>query len=421
MSNAPPPDLETAATDLIDRREEWLGILTELLAIPSPNPPGDTTEIAEYLLELFDDRGIETTVIAPKTDMPNVIAQFEGTQGDGPHLGFNGHLDTFPVPEPDAWEYDPFGGTIDNGRVYGRGAVDMHGGFTASLAAFLYLHEHRDRLPGRVTLSVTSDEETGSEWGAEYVLDNHPEYRSDALINGEPSGPNIVRFAGRGAVWLELSVRGEGAHSSYPAGVNAIDVLTELVETFRARLSDLVDIPEQAREAIVAGREQMDTAFGDGATDLLLDAQVNLTTIEGGEKVNLTPARASAELDIRLPLGTDGTAAIELLESLAAEQPGEIEIDVFHHTDPNHSDLTHPIFDAVRRHAARNGPKPALSCGLAMTDARFFRQHGVPAAVYGPTPNRVGAPDEFITIEEFDRVLLAHGLGGLAFLTDSTE
>lgn len=132
-------DTDTVRTAMDDRQEEWLEIVTDLIQIPSENPPGDTREIASYMTDLFEDRGVPYEVIAPKETMPNIVAQFEGEGGDaeeGRHLAFNGHLDTFPKREPDRWDRDPFSGDVEDGKIHGRGASDMYGGFTASLASF---------------------------------------------------------------------------------------------------------------------------------------------------------------------------------------------------------------------------------------------------------------------------------------------
>jgi len=91
----------------------------------------------------------------------------------------------------------------------------MKCGTTASIFTFLYLHELREELYGRLTLSAVSDEETFGPWGARYLSEHHPEVFGDCCLNGEPSSPWTLRFGEKGPLWLEFTVRTRGAHGAY--------------------------------------------------------------------------------------------------------------------------------------------------------------------------------------------------------------
>jgi len=147
----------------------------------------------------------------------------------------------------------------------------------------------------------------------------------------------------------------------------------------------------------------MDAAFGDGATEYVLGLQVNPNIFEGGEKVNLTAERARAEIDVRMPIATDGEEVIERVDELATDSPAEVEVDVFHHTDPTYSDIDDPLLQYLQECAGRvrDEKPPQFSCGLGITDGRFYRLHDVPTALYGPTPHNVGRQNEFIYVDEF--------------------
>ncbi len=409
--------------------DKWADVACDLISIPSENPPGDTTEIAEYLTDLFDSRDVPYEVIAPKEHMPNVVAQIEGTQGDpddGRHLTFNGHLDTFPRRNEDRWDHDPFAGIITEGRIYGRGASDMYGGLTASLGAFLYLADNRDSFTGRVSLAAVSDEETGGEWGTEYLVKNHPEYTGDAVISGEPSSNGIIRFAERGRSWTEITVRGESAHTcSVPRGLSAIDELTTILEEVKAIPDDesFHTVPDREREIILDSQEQMDAAYGEGATERILIPRVNVGVIDGGEKVNLVAEEARAEVDIRLPIGSTTAQALERVEEIASNSPAEVSIDGFSRKDPSYSDVDDPIFEHVQTAAGRvrDGETPALSCALAGTDCAFYRDVGVPCAVYGPTPYNLGSQNEYIEVDDFEEVLVSQAIAATGYLDKGAE
>jgi succinyl-diaminopimelate desuccinylase len=406
------------------RLSEWLGILCDLISIPSENPPGDTTDIASYLTDLLENRDVPYEVIAPRRETPNVVAHFEGRQGDpnaGRHLVFNGHLDTFPSREVDRWSRDPFSGEVDEGKIHGRGASDMYGGLTASLAAFLYLFENRTQFQGKVTLAAVSDEETGGTWGTSHIVENYPEYRGDALISGEPSSNGIIRFGERGRVWTEIEVRGESAHAcSVPRGVSAVEQLMHLLSDIKTLSveEELRNIPEKERKVILASQEQMDAAYGEGATDRILVPRVSIGVFDGGEKVNLVAENARAEVDVRLPIGSTTKQVLELMNSYAEPYPVDTEINGFSRKDPTFSNYEHPLFQHLQTFAGQvRDEDPAFSCALAGTDCAFYREMGVPCAVYGPTPFNLGSQNEYILLSDFKEVVKTQAMAAAAYLT----
>ncbi|MFO7275280.1 MAG: M20/M25/M40 family metallo-hydrolase [Bacillota bacterium] len=146
------------------RRDHFVDILAETIRRPSDNPPGDTTQVAEYLRSVLAGAGLSVEVLAPQPHMPNLVSRYVGA-AEGRHLILNGHLDQFPVEDPSAWSVAPYGGEVRDGRIYGRGASDMKGGTVALAAAMILLAELRVPLKGRVTGTFVSDEETGGRWG----------------------------------------------------------------------------------------------------------------------------------------------------------------------------------------------------------------------------------------------------------------
>lgn len=421
----PSHDMTEIAQAMDDRKDEWVEILVDLIQIPSENPPGDTTEIASYMEDRFEDWGIPYEVIAPQEEMPNIMAQFDGGggSGDGRHLVFNGHLDTFEATGGDRWDYDPFGGEIDDGKVYGRGSADMHAGFTATLAAFRYLFEHRDEFTGTVTFAAVSDEETGGKWGTEYLVENHPEYNGDVVLNGEPSTNGIIRFGERGPIWLEIAVRGQAAHiSTLDEKLSAIDILADIIHdmTRREDLSDQYELPDHIVETIRDAEDEMDSALGEGATDRLLKPDRNFGIIEGGEKTNLVAEHARAELDIRMPVGASTNDARNWVKDAVTGYPGEIEVNTLLEQEPTWSDYEHPLFQHLQSAAGHvRGTEPKFSCALGGTDCRFYRFKDIPCAVYGPTPYNIGSENEHVYIDDFMEVVKAHTMAAMQYLQET--
>jgi len=414
----------TVANEMDERMDEWVELISDFISIPSENPPGDTTDLAEYLEELFENRGIPYEVIAPQEEMPNVVGHFEAENSeDGPHLVYNGHLDTLHIGERDRWDWNPFAREVSDGKILGRGAADMYGGMIASLASFLYLYENREHYNGKVTFTAVSDEETGGEWGARHLVENYPEYHGDAVISGEPSANNIIRFGERGTCWTEISVKGEGAAASYVGGINAIEVLCDYLDEVRRlpEMDDLVDIPEDVARTIKESREQFDASWGEGATERVLHVTSSVGVINGGRigAVNVTPESATARVDIRLPVGTSHEKVLSRLDELADGYPGEIELERFEGSDPTYSDHEDPIFECLQESATmvRDGDQPAFAVSLAGTDCRYWREVGVPCAVYGPTPYNVGSHNEYILKDDFEEIVKTQAAASAKYMS----
>ena len=203
-------------------RDRLIGFLRDFIRAASPNPPGDTRKAAEHVIGFLKSEGLEPAVIAPNPEMPNIVASFAGN-GEGRHLVLNGHMDVFPAADDGTWTHGPWSGAMADDHIWGRGAVDMKSGTTASLFAFAYLHRLRDQLPGKLTLTAVSDEETFGPWGMRYLMEHHPEVHGDCCLSGEPTGPQIIRFGEKGPLWLRFEVRTARSPWRLPASERQLD------------------------------------------------------------------------------------------------------------------------------------------------------------------------------------------------------
>ena len=143
-----------------DDRDTIIGFLCDFVRAKSQNPPGDTRLAAAHVTRFLDAKGLPFRVIAPEPTMPNIVGSFD-TGKPGHHLVLNGHMDVFPADaEAEGWTQHPWGGTIANGKIYGRGVADMKAGTSASIFTYHYLYRVREHLKGKLTLTAVSDEET---------------------------------------------------------------------------------------------------------------------------------------------------------------------------------------------------------------------------------------------------------------------
>ena len=148
-------------------------ILQRLIQFDTTNPPGNEGECIAFINELLIQAGIETKLLARSPSRPNLIARLPG-RGNAAPLLLYGHVDVVPT-ENQRWQHPPFSGVLEDGYVWGRGALDMKGGVAMMLGAVLRAKAEDTQLPGDVVLAVVPDEETFGQYGAGFLVKSHPE------------------------------------------------------------------------------------------------------------------------------------------------------------------------------------------------------------------------------------------------------
>jgi len=401
-------------------RERIIGLTQELIRIPSENPPGDTTAVCDFVVDYLERHGVACEVVAPEPTMPNVIAHVDGA-GPGKHLVLNGHFDVFPAGDRDAWSVDPFGGEIRDGKLYGRGANDMKAGTAASILAFLYLHERRDQWRGRLTLTLVSDEETAGLYGARHLVEHRPDVLGDAVLSGEPSTPYFVRYAEKGPLWIELTVQTPGSHGGYPQiSPNAIMVAADVLRDLQ-RLNEIeIRGSNAVLRSVEESRERLEELFGPGTVDALTHVTVNAGVIRGGDKINMIAAGCSVEVDIRVPVGVTSDEVLERVDEIVARHQGA-SYRIINRAESNDCEPDHELVEIIQRNAeAARGIHPVPSLGLGGTDCRLWRYRGIPAYVYGPTPYAMGAPDEYVLLDDLIATAHVHTLSAFDYLAGAS-
>lgn len=218
-------DIAEELSALIEaRRDDLIALTQDLIRIPTLNPPGDNyLDICEFLSKRLKSSGFQVELIRAEgtpgdsDTYPrwNVVARHEGSRS-GECLHFNSHIDVVEVGR--GWSFDPFAGTLKDGKIYGRGACDMKGGLAASLIAAEAFLELCPDFSGAVEISCTADEETGGYGGVAYLAEQgyfSPE-RVQHVIIPEPLNKDRVCLGHRGVWWAEIETHGEIAHGSMP-------------------------------------------------------------------------------------------------------------------------------------------------------------------------------------------------------------
>jgi succinyl-diaminopimelate desuccinylase len=401
-------------------RESHIAFLQNFIRTPSPNPPGDTQAAAGVVTAYLQRRGVHSSIIAPREDMPNVVSEFNGGR-DGRRVILNGHIDVFPVGDGAGWSHDPWSGALEDGHVHGRGACDMKAGTAASIIAFSYLHERRTHLAGSVGLTAVSDEETGGRWGSKWLLDHDARWHGDCMLNAEPGGVETIRFAEKGTLRLTFSVRTAGAHGAYVhKTASASRIAADLIVRLSAIENINPDLPESlvrylARPDVQAAA---DKAMGVGAAGIIARPTLNIGTVRGGLKVNMIPDSCVFEADIRLPIGLDASTVLVLIDQILKDFPNvKVEVQEAASNPPSSCAHDHPMVEILAQNASHvTGVKPLAIPSLGATDCKFWRYNNVPAYIYGPAPTRMAAVDECVSVDEFIAVIKTHALSAWDYL-----
>ncbi|MBA3532008.1 MAG: M20/M25/M40 family metallo-hydrolase, partial [Ardenticatenales bacterium] len=209
-----------------------------LIRFDTSNPPGNEAACVAYVNGLLTQVGIETTLLARSPQRPNLIARLPG-EGRALPLLLYGHLDVVPTTNQ-LWSHPPFEGVIEDGYLWGRGALDMKGGVAMMLAAFLRAKDEGLRPAGDILFALLSDEEGGGDDGAKFLVEQHPEHFAGVRhAIGEFGGFTLhlggqrfypIQVVEKQVCWMKIRVSGPAGHGSLPMRGGAMAKVARLLQ-----------------------------------------------------------------------------------------------------------------------------------------------------------------------------------------------
>ena len=426
-----------AATAAAPELSEAAGWLQQYLRIDTTNPPGKEERAAAFLGGILRREGIATRVLTTPTGRASLYARLASPKSGGRALLLLHHMDV--VPAGPGWTAEPFGGEVRDGSLWGRGALDDKSLGIAQIAAMVGLKRGLDRRPAvlerDIVLLAVADEENGGLQGTARLFAQYPElFRGVEAVIGEggrsqvgPGGKLLwwgVEVAQKRPLWLEVSTSGRGGHGS---GLNPSSATHQLVQGLarllaappRWRVSPpvrdychaMAPLQNTYWRRVFSNIDTIITPNGPkefllpGMANLFIDT-VQVTVLRGGERINVIPEKASAQLDIRLLPDTDSAAFLAEVKRLLG--PG-FTVKVLVTSPPAApSPVSGRFWEALKGALGREGPVvPTFIPGF--TDSRFFRERGIPA--YGLSPFKLApedsrgihGPDERIPVAELER------------------
>ncbi|MBP08426.1 MAG: succinyl-diaminopimelate desuccinylase [Marinovum sp.] len=338
----------------------------------------------DLLQDEFTNLGFDCTRLpfgAREKRIDNLFAR-RGT--GGPHFAFAGHTDVVPVGDAAQWQHDPFGGTLVDGKLYGRGAADMKGGVAAFVAAVSAL-EDADNT-GSISVIITGDEEGDADFGTVKMVEwlQANDQVPDVCVVGEPTNTlrlgDVIKNGRRGSLSCQLRVDGVQGHVAYP---------------------HLADNP--ITRLIVMLAPVNGTAL-DGGNDYFDPSTANVTSIDtGNEAGNIIPASVSAKFNIRFNTEHKSDDLIGWLEEHFNRVGGEWTATWRASAQP----FVTPVgsFTALMQTAIETvtGQKPVLSTSGGTSDARFITNI-CPVAEFGLIGQTMHQVDEHVDAADIDQL-----------------
>ena len=346
-------------------------LLQQLIQIPSVNPDGNcgpaaTGEgaIAEYLQTLLAEFGAQVELDEVLPGRPNVVAKFPSNGSGKPKLLFAPHTDTVSVS---GMTIDPFGGAVEAGKIWGRGASDTKGSMAAMLWSIKESASGISDLPYEIWFAGLMGEETGL-LGSKALASR---MQFDFVIAGEPTNLDVVHTT-KGCVWATVRTSGRATHASTPEnGKNAIFAMADILRCVRDEIAPslkTLNHPVLGSPTISAG------------------------TIAGGSKINVVPDACECTLDMRTIPDQD----VEPVFARLRQIDPTLTIEFFQ-SPPLFTPPDHPVIEAMLRCGAKCVGAPWFC------DGSSFAAQGMSAVAIGPgSIEQAHTKDEFLSINDLE-------------------
>ncbi|HEY8049397.1 MAG TPA: ArgE/DapE family deacylase [Ramlibacter sp.] len=386
--------------------DEWVDMhfddevrfLQELVHVPTDTPPGNNAPHAHRTAQLLADFGFD----AEQHPVPAAEVHAQGMQsitnlvvrrryGDGRVIALNAHGDV--VPPGEGWTHDPYGGEIEDGKLFGRASAVSKSDFATYTFAVRALESLGAKLQGAVELHFTYDEEFGGELGPGWLL-KHGVTKPDLLIAAGFSYQVVT--AHNGCLQLEVTVHGRMAHAAVPdTGVDALQGAVRILHALYAQN----DVYRYVHSRVPG----------------ITHPYLNVGCIEGGTNTNVVPGKVSFKLDRRMIPEEDPRVVEEtirgVIDDASALMPG-ITVDVkrlllANSLKPNAGNA--PLVGAIQQHGREVFGEDIPAMGTPLyTDVRLYAEAGVPGVIYGAGPRTVldsnaKRADEHIVLDDLRR------------------
>jgi acetylornithine deacetylase len=411
------PELIDRVTVAIDeRKDELVALVQELVRIPSINPkleeiePGGESAVQDRVAIELDRIGATPDRWDALPGRPNLVGTIKGT-GGGHSLALNGHIDVVPIGNAGLWSVDPFGGEIRDGRIYGRGAIDMKGGVGTMLFVARILAELGVRLKGDVYLESVIDEETGGPGTRETIARG---YRPDFALVVEPTGNLMIMPVEGGLEWLRVTVTGVSGHSAWRyrsvhaggqgTAVSALDKGMKLVNAIAdlERMWAVRKVHPLMPFGITTINVGAFAAGSGGGKDGLPNIMTSVSSLPDYCAIDLSlkylPSESTADVRAEFERYIHHICQAD---DWLRDHPPSIEWGLRGVSfPPVNTPMDHPAVEAMAGCVEMIGIEPVVTGCVAVSDIAWFGEHDIPTALCGPgLGGGAHGLDEYIEIQ----------------------
>jgi acetylornithine deacetylase/succinyl-diaminopimelate desuccinylase-like protein len=397
--------------------DEVVDLVSALIRFDTTNTGDPATtkgerECAEWVAAQLEEVGYETEYIdAGAPGRGNVFARLPGKDPERGALMIHGHLDVVPAEAAD-WSVHPFSGAIEDGYVWGRGAVDMKDMVGMTIAVARHLKTHGIVPPRDLLFAFVSDEEAGGSYGCKWLVDNRPDlFDGVTEAIGEVGGFTLtiprrdggerrlylIQTAERGMRWMRLTAHGRAGHGMLIHDENAVTAVAEAVarigrHQFPIVLTDAVDqfldaVAEETGYTFDVASPDLDGAIAKlGSIGRLVAATLrdtaNPTMLKAGYKANVIPATAEAVIDCRVLPGRLKAFEREVDELIGPEVTREWIVDLPSYETTFDGELLDAMNAAILAADPDARTVPYMLAGG--TDAKHFARLGIRCFGFAP-------------------------------------
>jgi succinyl-diaminopimelate desuccinylase len=373
-----------ALANIKDRVDDAFGKIIDtardLISIPSRNPPGEERRCAEYIYSNLKERyeHLYNVVLLhkPFEHRPQVV-MYPKDGIDRVRVVLNGHIDTVPEGDYNAWHTDPFSATIKDGYLYGRGSVDMKSSLAVMMHIVDILQEHEASKSIALMFAVGEERAEGGTYAIlEYMKGLGLKAKYGLVL--EPTALKIC-YAQQGALWLRVKVKGKATHASLPEhGINAIEHAARAVDAL-SKYADSLRV--RAYEGCIP--------------------RCSVTMLRGGIKENVIPDECELVIDRRLGIKENHEHVRKEVEELLNSLRLDYKLDIMARRDSvlidKNSHIVEQLYDACKE----LGIDTCYSCFPASTDNEYLVKEGIESIVWGAgSLENAHAIDEHISIKE---------------------
>ena len=432
-------DVERILQHVQEKMDTIIKFLQDMVRIPSEThpPSGDEGPVQEFIVKKLSAMKLDVDVFEPWDipgienhpgwwpgldyhNRPNVVASYHGV-GEGRSLILNGHADVVPAGPPELWQHDPYGGEIDQGKLYGRGSVDMKCGIAAMIMALDCLFEEGFKPLGDVCIQSVVNEEMGGYNGTLACCVKG--YQADAAIITEPTNFHVSP-ATKGGQTYKAIIPGRSAHvGAWWLGVSALEKAMRVKEALHSW------------EELRSEETRNNPYFNDPLLHPKSAWSDMVWYLKAGDpNIMASPDEAEMHFWVDVLPGDDREEVLSRFERYVSNavsldpylrnNPPKLERAIMRPFAGVGIDLDHPIIPTINRATEIVlGTVPSVSGINSACDAMIFNLYSnTPAVVYGCGDLSLAhSPDEYVEVEDVVHMVKALALTIMDFCGYTTR